>query len=163
MLKTVAFALLAASALAETSNNFGEPSIKRGRNNGLDNENAAYCDMISNNGKGVKVDLFTYMQMEFQGLEWHGETKLYLKDLPHVGSKQIFEYGFCMRMTEAINRDQKETYDCSSVKVKPVNSADGKKVSQNYEVQFFNNMDYVYEGTMADFSWAGALGKMKID
>ena len=144
MFKSFASALLAATALADTATNFGEPSKKRGNDDGSDNDNAAYCDMIAANGDGVKTDLFTYMKRENKVLEWHGETKMYLNGLSHAGAKQIFVYGFCMQMTEpkaaeGTNPAVLETYDCSSVQVKPENSADGKKVMQNTVTQFTNN------------------------
>ena len=41
----------------------------------------------------------------------------------------------------------KETWDCSTVQAKPVNSADGKKVVQSATNQFNNNKDWKYEGS----------------
>lgn len=159
MFKSFASALLAASVVADTATNFGEKSVVRGKNDGSDNDNAAYCDMIASNGDGVKTDLFTYLKRENKVLEWHGETKMYLNGLAHAGAKQIFAFGFCMQMTEAkaaegTNPAVEETYDCSSVVVKPVNSADGKKITQNTTVQFYSNEDWKYTGTRADFSWS---------
>ena len=159
MFKSFASALLAATVFAETNDNLGEPSIARGKGDGSDNDNAAYCDMIASNGDGIKTDLYTYLKRENKVLEWHGETKLYLNAIPHVGAKQVFEYGFCMRMTEAkaaegTNPAVLETYDCSSVQVKPDNSADGKKITQNTSAQFSNNKDWKYTGSRANFSWS---------
>jgi len=159
MFKSFASALLAASVLADTNDNLGEASNVRGNNDGSDNDNAAYCNMIAANGDGVKTDLFTYLKRENKVLEWHGETKLYLNGINHVGAKQIFEYGFCMRMTEAkaaegTNPAVLETYDCSSVKVKPVTSDDGKKITNNTNAQFSENKDWKYTGTRADFTWS---------
>ena len=100
MFKSFASALLAASVLAGTNDDFGEPSIKRGKGDGTDNNNAAYCDMIASEGDGVKTDLFTYVKRENKVVEWHGETKMYLDKVAHAGDKQVFEYGFCMRINE---------------------------------------------------------------
>ena len=68
-------------------------------------------------------------------------------------------------MIEGNNISIEEIYDCSSVMVKPIHSADGKKITENTSVQFSNNRDWVYEGTQADFNWINAIEgkKMTVD
>lgn len=170
MFKTFASALLAACVLADTDDNFGTPSNQRGDNGGSDNEKATYCNMIANDGKKVKLDLYTYLKRENKVVEWHGETKLYVLDATYVADKTMIEYGFCLQMTaakaaEGDNPAVKETWDCSSVQAKPVASADGKKVVQTTTNQFFNNKDWKYEGSKADFRWDNVVtsGKLEVD
>lgn len=164
MFKTFASALLAAGALAATESNFGEASVVRGKNDGTDNENANYCDMIANDGKGVKVDLFTYIKRENKVAEWHGETKLYLKDVLYPSSASpTIRYGFCMQMTEAKAAEGdvaevKETWDCSSVDVEVTMSTDGNKVEQNTTTQFKNNKDWQFTGAGSELVWSDTLG-----
>ena len=92
MFKTFASALLAACVLADTNDNFGEPSNVRGNDDGMDNDNAKYCDMIANNGEKTKVDLFTYMKRENKVAEWHGETKLYLNGTDYPSKEYTSKY-----------------------------------------------------------------------
>jgi len=57
----------------------------------------------------------------------------------------------------------KETWDCSSVKVKPANSADGNKITQSTNEQFLSSEDWKYTGSKADFNWTNAVKGKKAE
>ena len=142
MFKTFASALLAACVLADTNDNYGTASNARGDGDGSSNEKATYCNMIANESVKTKLDLYTYLKRNDNGVvEWHGETKLYVRDQIYVPGTTLFEYGFCLQMTapkaaEGGNPEVKETWDCSSIQAKPEPSTDGKKVVHSATNQF---------------------------
>ena len=167
MFKTFASALLAASALAtDTATDLSLASKTRGKADGTSNEDAVYCDLGANDAASIKMDLYTYMQNTNDQLEWHGETKVYLKDI-NVGTSGVQEFGVCFQMTEKsggtvdVPTVTEATWDCQSIELR-LTTQDGFTTNTTDKVQFTNEKDWKYTGEAADFDFESAVTNSKM-